>query len=170
MIPVFQSVEMQGGQAVWPKHGSSADRRRVAGSPALTASKGAPNTQMPPPGATRQTACATVCYMTTRTTALPHRGHINGRVGVRELRQNLSVYLERVIAGETLDVTDRGRAVAMLVPLRPGATLVDRLVASGRAIPASRRLEDLPPLRGKIPADLGGQLQRVLQELREDKV
>jgi len=80
------------------------------------------------------------------------------------------VYLERVIAGETLDVTDRGRAVAMLVPLRPGATLVDRLVASGRAIPASRRLEDLPPLRGKIPADLGGQLQRVLQELREDKV
>jgi prevent-host-death family protein len=108
--------------------------------------------------------------MTTRTTALPHRGHINGRVGVRELRQNLSVYLERVIAGETLDVTDRGRAVAMLVPLRPGATLVDRLVASGRAIPASRRLEDLPPLRGKIPADLGGQLQRVLQELREDKV
>ena len=30
------------------------------------------------------------------------------RVGVRELRQNLSVYLERVIAGERLEVTDRG--------------------------------------------------------------
>ena len=77
--------------------------------------------------------------------------------------------LERVVAGETLDVTDRGHIVAMLVPVRPGATLVDRLVASGRAIPASRRLEDLPPLRGKIPADLGEQLQRALQESREDK-
>jgi len=111
-----------------------------------------------------------MCYMTTRTTDVRQRGVINGRVGVRELRQNLSVYLERVIAGETLDVTDRGRAVAMLVPLRPGATLVDRLVASGRAIPASKRLEDLPPLKGKIPADLGEQLQRALQELREDKI
>jgi len=71
-----------------------------------------------------------MCYMLTRTTAVPHRGPINGRVGARELRQNLSVYLERVVAGETLDVTDRGRIVAMLVPLRPGATLVDRLASA----------------------------------------
>jgi len=111
-----------------------------------------------------------MCYMTTRTTDVRQRGVINGRVGVRELRQNLSVYLERVAEGETLDVTDRGRTVAMLVPLRPGATLVDRLVASGRAIPASRRLEDLPPLKGKIPADLGERAQQALQELREDKI
>jgi prevent-host-death family protein len=36
------------------------------------------------------------------------------RVGVRELRQNLSVYLERIALGETLEVTDRGQPVAIL--------------------------------------------------------
>jgi prevent-host-death family protein len=92
------------------------------------------------------------------------------RVGVRELRQNLSVYLERVIAGERLAVTDRGRPVAMLIPLSPAATVVERLVAEGRATPARRRIEDLPPLKGRIRRDLDEGLQRALQELREDRV
>jgi len=57
---------------------------------------------------------------------------------VRELRQNLSVYLERVVAGETLRVTDRGRPVALLVPL-PGPTgVAERLVASGPGSGTSR--------------------------------
>jgi prevent-host-death family protein len=38
------------------------------------------------------------------------------KVGVRELRQNLSRYLERVKDGETLTVTERGHEVAQLVP------------------------------------------------------
>jgi prevent-host-death family protein len=37
-------------------------------------------------------------------------------VGVRELRQNLSRYLDRVKDGETLTVTERGHEVARLVP------------------------------------------------------
>ncbi|MGH2944796.1 MAG: type II toxin-antitoxin system Phd/YefM family antitoxin [Solirubrobacteraceae bacterium] len=37
-------------------------------------------------------------------------------VGVRELRQNLSRYLDRVKAGEDLVVTEHGREVARLVP------------------------------------------------------
>jgi prevent-host-death family protein len=56
-----------------------------------------------------------------------------GRVGVRELRQNLSVHLERVVAGEVLTVTDRGVPVAMLAPLPRAAGTVGRFVASGRA-------------------------------------
>ncbi len=48
-------------------------------------------------------------------------------VGVRELRQNLSVYLRRVEAGEKLRVTDRGRIVAALVPLRENESFLDRL-------------------------------------------
>jgi prevent-host-death family protein len=92
------------------------------------------------------------------------------RVGVRELRQNLSVYLERVIAGERLAVTDHGRPVAMLIPLSPGATLVEQLVADGRATPARKRIEDLPPLTGRTRPDLDARLQRALQELREDRV
>ena len=39
------------------------------------------------------------------------------RVGIRELRQNLTVYLRRVQRGETLEVTDRGRPVAVIGPL-----------------------------------------------------
>lgn len=37
-------------------------------------------------------------------------------VGVRELRQNLSKYLDRVKAGEPLIVTEHGREVARLIP------------------------------------------------------
>jgi prevent-host-death family protein len=35
-------------------------------------------------------------------------------VGVRELRQRASELLRRVEAGETIEVTDRGRPVAVL--------------------------------------------------------
>jgi prevent-host-death family protein len=92
------------------------------------------------------------------------------RVGVRELRQNLSVYLARVIAGERLEVTDRGNPVAMLIPIRPGATLVERLVAEGRAIPATRDPRTPSAPREPLPADLGERLQRALQESREDRL
>ena len=54
-------------------------------------------------------------------------------VGVRELRQNLSVYLRRVAAGETLRVTERGAPVALLAPLPERAGALNRLIASGRA-------------------------------------
>jgi antitoxin (DNA-binding transcriptional repressor) of toxin-antitoxin stability system len=80
------------------------------------------------------------------------------------------VYLERVVAGESLEVTDRGRAVAMLVPLGPKATLIDRLIASGRATAATRRLEDVPRLESRPPRGLGARAQRALQALREDTV
>jgi prevent-host-death family protein len=71
------------------------------------------------------------------------------RVGVRQLRQNLSVYLERVIAGEALQVTARGRAVALLIPLPGTASAVERLVASGRATAAHGDLLSLGPPRGR---------------------
>jgi len=50
-------------------------------------------------------------------------------VGVRELRQRASELLRLVEAGETIEITDRGRAVA-LSPL-PGGSPIDRLRASG---------------------------------------
>jgi prevent-host-death family protein len=39
------------------------------------------------------------------------------RIGVRELRQHASRYLARVTLGESIEVTDRGRPVARLVPI-----------------------------------------------------
>jgi prevent-host-death family protein len=62
-------------------------------------------------------------------------------VGVRELRQNLSVYLKRVAAGETLRVTEQGRPVAMLTPLpKQEESVLDRLIAQGLATPAKEDL------------------------------
>ena len=49
-------------------------------------------------------------------------------VGVRELRQRASELLRRVQAGETIEVTDHGRPVALLAPLDVGEPL-DRLRA-----------------------------------------
>lgn len=52
------------------------------------------------------------------------------RIGVRELRQNASQYLRRVAEGESFEVADRGRPVAVLVPLREDGRA--RLIAEGR--------------------------------------
>ena len=64
-------------------------------------------------------------------------------VGVRELRQNLSIYLDRVKHGETLQVTEFGRVVALLVPL-PAEKLspLERMVREGRAIAPKGSLKD----------------------------
>ena len=59
------------------------------------------------------------------------------RIGVRELRQHASRYLDLVKAGETVEVTERGELVALLVPVRRGDSTRDRLVAAGKLIPAS---------------------------------
>ena len=67
-------------------------------------------------------------------------------VGVRDLRDNLSRYLERARAGEEVVVTDHGRAVARIVAFdveRP----IDRLVREGRVSPPSVRKRTRPPSR-----------------------
>jgi prevent-host-death family protein len=51
------------------------------------------------------------------------------RVGVRQLRDHLSRYLEQVAGGSEVVVTDRGRPVARIVPA--GETPLDRLVGAG---------------------------------------
>jgi antitoxin (DNA-binding transcriptional repressor) of toxin-antitoxin stability system len=52
------------------------------------------------------------------------------QVGVRELRDRLSSYLERVRAGEQIEITDRGRPIAMPGRGRP-ASISRRCAASG---------------------------------------
>lgn len=55
-------------------------------------------------------------------------------VGVRELRDHLSRYLDVVRDGQEVTVTDHGKAVARLVPLdRPRP--LDRLIAEGLVTP-----------------------------------
>ena len=88
-------------------------------------------------------------------------------VGVRELRQHLSVYLARVKRGATLTVTEHGRVVAILRPAPATDDLVDRLVAEGRATPARRPPSGLPAaLTLKLKTPLGLELET----LREDVI
>jgi prevent-host-death family protein len=56
-------------------------------------------------------------------------------VGIRELRNHLSRYLDRVRDGDEVVVTDRGRAIARLVPV-DGERVLDRLIAEGVVTPA----------------------------------
>jgi prevent-host-death family protein len=51
-------------------------------------------------------------------------------VGVRELKERLSEYLERAARGEHLTVTERGRPKAVLGPL-PGGDNLARGIAEG---------------------------------------
>lgn len=67
-------------------------------------------------------------------------------VGVRELRDHLSRYLERVQAGEEVVVTDHGRAVARVVGI-PGGRALDRLVAEGVVTPAREKARSRPGRR-----------------------
>ena len=88
------------------------------------------------------------------------------RVGVRELRQNLSVYLRRVTRGESLEVTERGRPVALLVPLPQADTQLERLIALGKATRAQGSMTDLKPPKGPVT----DRATRALQEQREERL
>jgi prevent-host-death family protein len=90
------------------------------------------------------------------------------RVGVRELRQNLSIYLRRVKQGETLEVTERGAPVAELRPRpREAMSILDRMIAEGRVTPAKHDHRLLPP----PPPDASPgspSLTEILLEMREE--
>jgi prevent-host-death family protein len=85
---------------------------------------------------------------------------------VRELRQRASEYLHLVASGETVEVTDRGKPVALLVPIPVDP--VERLIAEGKLLPARRtgRPEDIVPLEPR-PGDKP--LSEILEEMREDE-
>ncbi len=93
-------------------------------------------------------------------------------VGVRELRQNLSVYLERVKQGEALTVTDRGQEVAILRPMPKTNSVIDRLIAEGRATPAKRHIGDvIEELRKtRQPWDGDKPLSEILDEIRAERL
>jgi prevent-host-death family protein len=87
-------------------------------------------------------------------------------VGVRELRQRASELLRLVHQGETVEITDRGRPVALLTPVPAGSAL-EQMRAAGEVEAASADLEDLPeplllPEGTEAPST-------VLQRLRRDE-
>lgn len=81
-------------------------------------------------------------------------------VGIRELRDGLSRHLAAVRAGQTVTVTDHGRAIARIVPVdRP--TKLEQLIAEGHVTPARRRKSPAP-----APAEATGSVSDLVVEQR----
>lgn len=90
------------------------------------------------------------------------------RIGIRELRQNASEYVRAAESGEVIEVTDRGRPVARLAPLPAKASILERLIAEGKATPGEGDLLDLGPALPRRPGERP--LSEVLEGQREDRV
>ena len=86
-------------------------------------------------------------------------------IGVRELRQQASRYLRDVERGETVQVTDRGRPVALLVPIAR-QDRVSQLEAQGRLRRNKGDLLALRPVRPKKGVPLPSE---ILARMREDE-
>src|ERR1700761_7563213 len=53
------------------------------------------------------------------------------RIGIRELRQHASIYVDMAEKGYTVDITNRGRLVAQMVPARQPDSPLERWIARG---------------------------------------
>ena len=95
------------------------------------------------------------------------------RVGIRELKESLSRYLREAERGEAIEVTDRGRVIAVirspedLSALSPRERRYRELVAQGAITPAKEQfswgsLHEGPPLLGP------GESLAILDELRDE--
>jgi prevent-host-death family protein len=96
-------------------------------------------------------------------------------VGVRELRQNLSRYLERVKAGETLTVTEHGHEVARLMPSHPDVHTgyLDLAEKYGATIPKGDLVETVKRLRteGRLGSGMAaGTTDAILAEGRRERI
>lgn len=89
------------------------------------------------------------------------------RIGIREMRQNLSRYAQRAAAGESFIVTDRGSDVAQLAPAPIRASAIDRLVAERNARRGHGRLVDV--LEELDEPIAGPPTSKVLDEIRAER-
>jgi prevent-host-death family protein len=91
-------------------------------------------------------------------------------VTVSELNRQTAKVLERVKAGESVEISEHGRPVARITPAAPssGAPLLDRLIAQGRAIPASN-LGPIPPTPPRDERDPDVCMSATLVRMRDDE-
>jgi antitoxin (DNA-binding transcriptional repressor) of toxin-antitoxin stability system len=93
-------------------------------------------------------------------------------VGIKALKDHLSVYVRAAEAGETVLVTDRGKVIAELVPPRAPAMpasaveLLAQLAREGVVTPAKRRSASPP---ASMPLASFEELMRGLAADREDR-
>lgn len=80
-------------------------------------------------------------------------------VGIRELKIRLSTYMERVQAGATVIITDRGKPVGRIIPIRTSPQVqIQELVQAGLMAWSGHKLKRHTPLArtrgGRTVADL----------------
>ena len=89
------------------------------------------------------------------------------RVGIRQMRQDLSRYAQRARGGESFVVTDRGVEIAQLVPAPARASAVDRLVAERNARRGHGNLLDVLE---ELPEPIAGPpSEETLDDLRAER-
>jgi prevent-host-death family protein len=83
---------------------------------------------------------------------------VRQQIGIRELRQHASVYVDLAERGYTVDITNRGRLVAQLVPANELGSPLERLIAAGIIESAEEPggVADIEP----YPAPSAGQARR----------
>jgi antitoxin (DNA-binding transcriptional repressor) of toxin-antitoxin stability system len=91
-------------------------------------------------------------------------------IGIRELRQHASVYVDLAEKGYTVDITNRGRLVAQMVPAKQPDSPLERWIARGVIEPAEESgvsVLDVDP----YPAVADGQAtaSEVLEGMRADE-
>lgn len=89
------------------------------------------------------------------------------RIGLRELRQHASRYVDRAAGGESIEISVRGRLVARLVPAgQDGPGSWADLISRGEVLPASSDgdLLDEPP--GEHDLGISAELRRMRTEDR----
>lgn len=86
-------------------------------------------------------------------------------VGIRALKQNASEIVRRAAAGDVITITDRGKPVARIVPLR--TSRLDEMRHAGLVRRASVRPADLP--MPSVDITDGPKLSDILRDLRDDE-
>ncbi len=84
-------------------------------------------------------------------------------IGVRQLKQHLSEYLDRAERGQIITITDRGRPKVLLVPLPGGGDRLADGIAEGWITPAAhsrprgapRRFRSVEPIIDILDRDRG---------------
>ncbi len=109
---------------------------------------------------------------TRETTGIPRRTarqRAAHRIGIRELRQHASVYVDLAEKGQTVDITNRGRLVAQLVPAKEPESPLERLIAAGIIEPAENP-GDLLDIEPAPPVPLGRpNASEILRQMREEE-
>lgn len=90
------------------------------------------------------------------------------KVGIRELRQNLSVYLRRVKEGAVFSVSDRGKVVAILKPADRAEDALQQLVDEGAVFPATASFSEFGGPAGEV--DDSHAVSKILQGMRQDRL